>query len=421
MRKPDRSRVIAMVVTLAMSCSISVFANGFRNPPSGASALGMAGGKLTLIDDPAAVSVNPAHLLRVEDPSYMGSLSLARSRVKYTAPTGETAKTRDSLKWLPNLHAAWPLQDEDWVVGLGLTTPFGQSTEWSKESPFRYTAPYFAELMVLDLNPSVATRINDRITVGAGVSFIYSEVDFRSIVPWSAGLGMGMNRAMDGRVRFDGDGHAFGANAGAALRLTERQQIAATYRSAFNVDYDGTTRADNIPQPLQTAVAPKSNFESTIRFPAIVAAGYGVEVTEKIRLGLDVEWIEFSRYDNLPVDAGVNNAAGLGQEIPQDWKDTWTFGIAGDWAPTPPWTLRAGYLFMESPIPTRTVAPSLPDADRHLFTLGVSYAWTAHAVDLAYAYSLFDDLEVRDNNQPAYHGDYDLSSHLFQISYRREF
>ena len=59
---------------------------------------------------------------------------------------------------------------------MGLTTPYGQSTEWSKTSVFRYTAPYFAQLITININPTLATRVGENLSVGVGADVYYSEV-----------------------------------------------------------------------------------------------------------------------------------------------------------------------------------------------------------------------------------------------------
>lgn len=421
MNRRPKSSIVLTITVLLLITGMASFGNGFRNPPPGAPALGMTGGKVAFIDDPSAVSINPANMALLDESGLMASLTLVRSRAEFTDLMGNSVKTRDAHKWLPNAHAIWALDESDWTAGVGVTTPYGQSTVWPSDGLFRYTAPYFAELTVVDINPSVARRINDRLSAGVGISVLYSELDIKSIVPWWGMLGKAPSPALDGRVRFEGDGFGVGANAGITVQLPAHQRVALTYRSAFNIDYEGDTRVSDIPAPLQGGVAGRSDFETTIRFPSIVALGYGIELTEDIRIGMDVEWIEFSRYKTLSLDAGVNNAAGFGQDIPQDWKDTWTVGLGADWRVAPQWTVRTSYLYMESPIPSRTVAPTLPDADRHLISVGCSYALRTGSIDLAYAYSIFDDLEVRNEDNPPYSGDYDLSSHLLQISYRHAF
>lgn len=395
------------------------FANGFRNPPESARALGQAGSQRTFIDDASALSHNPANLVGVERPSVMASLAMINARADFDGIDGRSGNTTDPVKWLPHIHAAWPIED-NLVAAVGVTTPFGQSTEWHRDGPFELSAPYLAEMTTVNIAPGVATRVGDTLSVGVALNVYWSELDLRQSMPWS--LLTGFPGAPDGTAQLEGDGWAVGARAGMTWQFSPKQRVSLVYVSPFDVDYEGSTRVSNIPPPAGGLVAERSDFDSTIKFPSIVAFGYGVELTDKIRVGVDVEWLEFSRFDELPLDLGANNAAGLTlPSIPQDWDDTWTIGVGGDWAITEPWTVRAGYLFMESPIPAETLAPTLPDADRHLLTTGLTYERGDNAIDLAFAYSIFDDAPARSDVIPAYSGDYDLSSHIVQLSYRRSF
>ena len=404
-----------LLVVCLMVAGIS-YGNGFRNPPGGAAALGRAGSIVTHIDDPSAANHNPANLAGITEPAGMLSMAFAHSRTTWTPVMGPSQRTDNDIAWLPHLHVAGPLAEDRAAWGVSLTTPFGQHTRWKQEGLIAAgAAPYFAEMMMLEFSPVAAYRVNERVTVGGGLNMYYSELEFRQVVPWGAMFGGPLDAT--GQARAKGDGVGLGGQAGLTLRLTDQQTLAATYRSPFNVDYDGSFRLTGVPEPMLTIIPARSDFDTSIRFPSIITVGYGVELTERIRVGVDVEWVEFSRYRELDVDTGDNVA--FSDTIPQRWNDIWTVGVGGDWKPADsPWIFRAGYLFMESPVPTATMAPTLPDSDRHLLSIGFGYARDRHAVDVAYVYSWFRDRDVEDNQQPLFNGTYELSSQLVQLSYR---
>lgn len=399
-------------LALAGAWNGQAFANGFRNPPE--TALGMArdGGKLAVIQDASAMSANPANVVEIESPDLIASLTLIHTESEYASAFG-SAKTDDPWKVLPNLFFAFPVEPGRMALGVGMTTPFGQSTVWEKDSILRYSAPYEAELALVNVNPTFALRTGERSSLGIGLDLYSAELSFRQFLPWS--LVTGDPAVPDGLMKFDADGSGVGFNIGYRFNLTDRQQIGLTYRSPVKVEFEGDFRVDNIPNP--TLAAPKEDFETEIEFPAIAALGYGIQIDDRLHVGTDVEWIEFSRFDNLPIDIGVNNALLPAPAIPQNWDDTWTFGVSAEYALNEAWSLRGGYKFIESPIPDATLAPTLPDADRHLLTAGVGYKRGAHRVDAAYAYSIFDDRTASGNPDPTLNGTYELSSHLFVITY----
>jgi long-chain fatty acid transport protein len=403
----------ALLLVLILAFAAQSMAEGFRNPPEGAAALGRAGGRIAIADDAAAVTHNPANLVELDGSEVQAAVTIVHAEVDYESPLGGTTETREPWKFLPNLYGVQAVEGGNFAYGIGVTTPFGQSTEWDHNGLFRYSAPYYAELRMVEANPVFAARIGDRLSVAAGVSFYWSDLELRQYYPWSTVVGNPM--APDGEARFTGDGQAWGGNVAATLQLTDRQRLAATYRSSFDVDYEGDFRVSNIPGPI---ASPRSDFDTTIRFPAIAGFGYGFQVNDKLKIGIDAEWIEFSRYDSLSLDVAENNALlGPAANVSQDWNDSWTYGIGVDWQFADDLTLRAGYMYIESPIPDQTMSPTLPDANRSVFSVGLGYKVEGHSLDIAYAYSLFDDRDINNNQNPAYNGDYDIASHLLGVSY----
>lgn len=400
-----------------------VWANGFRNPPAGGEAFGRVGGKVAQIEDASAVEHNPANLTGIKEAGVMGAVTFINTGTDFHSPMGK-ATTKDDWKFLPSLFAVLPSAKADYVFGMGVTTPFGQSTVWDKEGVFRYAAPYSAELTVINVNPTVAAKLDDRISVAAGLDVFMSRLDIKQMLPWSQ---LTAGAVPDGAAHLQGDGAGVGGNAAISYRLTQAQTLALTYRSPVKVDYEGDS---DFSGAQVVGLNPSSDFDASVEFPTIVGLGYGIDLTRGVRVGADIEWIEFSRYDSLSLDAGnnnplVNSPAAANPRAPlvirQNWKDIWTFGLGTDWKVSQVLTLRAGYIYLPSPIPEETLAPTLPDADRHVFTLGTGIRRGLNRLDMAYGYSLIPDRDVERNQNPAYSGTYETTSHLMSVSYGRSF
>lgn len=389
-------------------------ADGFRNPPPGGAGLGRSGAFAAQADGPLAVHYNPANLgFAREGVETEVSLALAHLKTTYEVP-GRSVDSEDPWQLLPNVYVSW-LAAKDVGIGLGLTTPYGQSVEWEQQSPFRYAAPYWAQMTLVDINPSVGWKINDRIAVGAGLDVALSSLEFKQVFPWGMALGAPLP---DGKIDVDTTGAAVGGNAGLTLTPAAGHRVALTYRSPMKVEYDGDLT------PIGAPPVPglgESDFETELEFPDIVTLGYGVEITPAFRVEADVEWLGWSRMESQPLDAGANNAMLASPSIPYRWDDTWTFNLGADWAFAPAWTARAGYSFIESPVPDATFSPTLPDADRHVIAVGLGWHNERNAIDAAWAFSIYDDRSISGNQVPAFDGDYELDSDLLTVSYRRSF
>jgi long-chain fatty acid transport protein len=423
---------VGLAAALAIGTGTSVLADGFRNPPEGAGALARAGGRIVFTEDASAVAHNPANLVGGGGAQVMGAATFVWGEAAFDSPGGLSTTTEDPWKVLPNLFAAWPFADKRVALGLGLTTPFGQSTQWDENDPLvRYLIPHYAQMMALNVNPALAAKVIDRVWFGIGADILWSQLEMRQMFPWAQMLHD--PRVPDGELTFKGDGVGVGGNLGLTWQITPKQRAALTYRSPIRVDYEGDFEAGNLPPGLPApldVLRPRSDFDTEIDFPAMAAVGYGIQVLDSLKLEANVEWIQFSSYEELSLDAAENNLLLHPEGDPnptgplvleQDWNDIWTVGLSADWHLAEAWFLRGGYLYLPTPIPDRTFSPTLPDSNRHVLTAGVGFRHGHHAVDAAYALSLFEDRGVDNNVNPAYNGDYSFRSHLFGLSYAYAF
>jgi long-chain fatty acid transport protein len=399
------------------------FAEGFRNPPPGSFNLGRAGGRIAHIDDSSAITQNPANLVDVAKPEFQFTPTVVYYRVNYDSPSGQSARTIEPWKLLPNLFGSLPLADGKYAFGLGITTPYGIANEYEEKGAFapggtlRYTSANFGELMTINLNPTFSAKVHERIRVGMGLDVMWSQLELEQFYPWFL---ITANPAdPDGDARVKGDGVGFGGNLGITWDITERQRLAVTYRSPIKIRYEGDFSVNHVPAALGGGKS-RSDFETEIEFPTIVAAGYGIQVTDNIRVEVGVEWLEFSNFDKLPLDIDTP-PPGISSSVRHDWDDTFTVGIGADWRFHPDWVLRAGYQYYESPVPNRTYSPLIPDSDQNVFTVGLGYRHKKHSFEAAYGLDFYDDRKITSNQNPAFNGKYELNVHLFSAAYRYRF
>jgi long-chain fatty acid transport protein len=403
--------------------ALNAHGEGFRNPPAGAFSLGRAGGRIAHIDQASAIQHNPANLMDLKQPEVEASITTVYIKTDYTSPTGVSTETRDPWKFLPNFFAAVPLLDKNVAFGLGITTPYGISNEWdpSPTSPFHYTTAHFAELKVINFNPTVSARVSDRLKIGVGVDIFYSDIDLKQFYPWF----LVVPGFPEGELHADASGTGFGGNIGLTFDVTEKQRVALTYRSPVTVDYDGDFEVSGVPGPLSGLIPASSSFSSRIQFPTIVSLGYGIELTDTIRVEADVEWLEFSNFDSLPLRTGAS-VPGVPSSIPENWEDTFTIGIGGDWQFAPNWVWRASYQFYESPVPSETLSPTIPDANQHALTTGIGVTCGKHRAELAYSAVLYEDRTISSTILPppqgtSVLGTYETTVHLISLSYHYAF
>ena len=424
-KQPNASTYKMLTFLTLGAMAHGVYADGYRNPPPTAEGIGKSGANMVFVDDASAISYNPANLAFQDKASIVVDITLARAENTFdsSSPSAGADKAVSDDPWqaLPNLFFSMPIGDSGFTAGLGISTPFGQSIKYNKADLFdpSYFLPtpatpgqpiYEAEIGLVNFNPTIAFSVGDNIAIGVGADIYYSTLSFKQQYPFS------LIGPPDQEAEADADGYGFGGNAAITWKMTDRQNLALSYRSEVKVEYEGDLKAT----PSAVAVPPQlvnSSFSMDIKYPTIIGAGYGVSLTDTIRVEANLEWLEWSVNDTQVADLGANGT----MSAPQDWDNTFTAGVGGDWRFADGWVARAGYAFIESPIPDETIAPILPDADRHVLSLGLGYTVKGHTLDLAYAFSIYEDRNNTGNPTAPYQGSYDIDSNLVGLTYSYSF
>jgi long-chain fatty acid transport protein len=426
-RSGNAVRLLGLALCLTAA---SAMGEGFRNPTIGTLDLGRSGGRIAQVDDSSAVQQNPANLVGITNAEVQLAPSIIYISTDFHSPTtGQSAATKDPWKLLPNFFVSAPLKNDRFAVGLGVTAPYGLGGEWNQNSsafaPFtgslRYQTPYSSELQTVNLNPALAIRLSDSLSIGVGLDVMWSSMTLKQYYPSFLLGGSG-----DSNLKADGDGWGFGGNIGLTWKITEHQRFAVTYRSPMDVDYSGSFTMDSItPTEAFYGATAKSSFNTAVKFPTIVSAGYGIDLTDKIRLESDFEWIEFSRFKSLDLNFGNNSILftllGKSASTPQNWHNTFTAGIGGDWKFADHWVLRAGYQFFESPVPDMTFSPTIPDANQNVFTLGLGWKGRHSAFEAAYGLDFYNERNISNDQNQAFNGKYTFNVHLISLAYRYSF
>jgi long-chain fatty acid transport protein len=393
-------------------------AEGFRDATTGAFDLGRSGGRIAQVDDATAVQNNPANLMDVTNMQAELDPSIIYINVDYKSADGtQSASTIHPLKVLPSFFASVPLYDDRLALGLGVTIPFGLANQWDSTASaeraggnFFGQTTYFSKLTTYNFNPTLAFKIGDHVQIGTGLDVMYSQLEFREYIG-----------APNTDAHASGDGHGVGGNLGITYKITDHQRLAFTYRSTMTVDYSGRAYLEYVPEATSN---PSASFNSQIKFPNIFSGGYGIDLTDKIRLESDVEWLQFSQFKNLGVTTGDFAALGgrsLSINTPEDWHNTFTAGIGGDWKFADHWVLRGGYQYFESPVPDSTFSPTIPDADQNVMTLGLGWHAQHVSMEFAYGLDLYNDRNITNDQNSALNGKYTFNVHLFSLAFRYSF
>jgi long-chain fatty acid transport protein len=174
-------------------------------------------------------------------------------------------------------------------------------------------------------------------------------------------------------------------------KITPQHTIGLVYRSPFTVTLKGNAVV-NIPA---YEIHASNSARTSIPFPQSVAAGYAFRPIPKLKLEADIDWTDWNTLNTVVLHApgSVLN----GQKIPFNWMDSFYYEFGVQYDVNSHWTVRGGYIYSENTVPNSTFSPTVPDYDRHVFSIGLGYSTTRFSVDLAYQYSYSPDRTVNDS------------------------
>jgi long-chain fatty acid transport protein len=290
---------------------------------------------------------------------------------------------------VPNGYTSYQLSPNLWL-GLSINAPFGLSVSF----PGIWAGRNYAgdsQLKTYNATPSIAWRINDWFSVGAGVQLQYAKAEFAS----------GLPTALSHQLTLKGRGWGFGLTAGATFTPTPTTQIGIGWRSAIDQDIQGAMLlpAGAIFNP---PFSTPGSVETTLKLPDIVSLGIRQAVSPQLTLLGTVEWSNWSRIGTSTINqfsgAPATVLAGLGGgavTLPFEYDDGWFFSAGAEYRWTERLTVRGGIGYELSPITDQVRTPRLPDNDRFWASLGLSWNLNrAIRLDLAYTHLWVKDPNV---------------------------
>ncbi len=286
---------------------------------------------------------------------------------------------------------------DDLKFGLAITVPFGLSTVYPQDWVGRYFGVRSA-LETFDFNPNVAYRVNQWLSVGAGVSAQYMNADLTQAIDQNAIANappLPFGPFPDGRLRVTGSDWGFGYNAGVLLKPLPGTNVGLTYRSRVRHDLQGSADFTGIVPPLSVFPSLRSSSaRATIVTPDSADLSITQRITDQLRIAMDLQWTDWSVFKSLGVlrTDGVLANTNLAPPTPENFRNTWFVSVGGTYNLDEHWTFRAGVAYDETPVRSGFITVRLPDADRFWLAFGAGYKFSdGFSVDLGVAHIFMRD------------------------------
>jgi long-chain fatty acid transport protein len=384
-------RTVPALMLAAFSSLAS--ASAFQLWEQNASGLGNAyAGSAAVADNASTVFFNPAGLTQLSGFQFSAGVTGVGPSYEFR-DNGSSGVTMGSGNggnaggWhaVPNLYLSGRLTD-NLSLGFGISAPFGLATEY--ESGWIGKAQTIkSEITTINYNPSLAYRINDKVSLGFGVN--YQKIDAELTNSLSV---------------LKGDDSAWGWNAGVLFTLSPAMRVGLSYRSSMKYTLEGTMNG-SIP------------VKADVELPDTAILSVWQQVSDRWEAMGDISYTRWSTLNALNVVSRTSGAT-LGTErfnYDNSWRVAWGAAYkASDAA-----KLKFGIAYDRTPVNDVDRSARVPDNSRLWLSLGGQWnAGRYGKVDLGYSYLYVKDSDINMNkNATLLRGSYDASAHIVGVQY----
>ena len=393
-------RVLPALLMAAFSGAAS--ASAFQLWEQNASGLGTAyAGSAAVADNASTVFFNPAGMTQLSGFQLSAGVAGVKPHFEFknegsSGLLGTGGNGGDAGGWaaVPNAYFSVQLAP-NWFLGFGVSAPFGLSTEYENGNWIGRYQALKSEIKTVNYNPSIAYKVNDKVSLGFGVDYQTINAEMTSATPF-------------GTYRVKGDDSAWGWNAGALFTLSPAMRVGISYRSAIDYTLEGT----------RSVGAASSSAKADIKLPDTFILSVWQQVSDRWEAMGDLSYTNWSTLDKLK----IQHATGTDVE-PFNYKDSWRFAWGAAYKATENSKIKFGIAYDRTPTTNNDRSARVPDNDRIWFSLGGQYnAGKIGKIDIGYAYLYLKDPSITQtkNFGPAsstLRGRYDDSAHVLGVQY----
>src|SRR3984957_2450250 len=256
--------------------------------------------------------------------------------------------------------------DERWRLGVAAYSDYGLAGNYSHQWAGRYYIDR-AALITGKIAPSVAYRVNEWLSLGAGFSFAVARLTFKSRVNT-------LNpRLADGGLSLESWDEAFGGNAGILLTPLPKLRIGLTYQSPEYFKFGFRPFVSNLGRGLNaiTKRIGGAKFNLPLTEPQQVMASARYEVLPNFSLLGNVGWQNWTEFGEFPVGITTQNQRTGSATL--HFSATYQTAVGQQFRFAEKWLWSAGFAFDSSPV-SRTNRIAVLPIDRQLrYGTGLQY------------------------------------------------
>ena len=368
---------LAAAAVLSLPAAQAAFAEGFGVYEWSAAGTAMGEAYMFAEEDPAVLAYNPAQMTKLNGTYFSIGASMVNpdTKVLFSGVKNFTTGALSDQLWeneydmsvAPYMYYVTKAGKNSWW-GIGMFSRFGNQLEYNDLWPGRYDT-IFSGIKGITVQPTYAFKINDKLSAAVGLDINYVKLRMRKGVPLTTGTDL------------EGDTINVGWLASLMYDFTPQTSLAVTYRSRIKHTMDdadmNVTGQGNI------------GASGTVTLPDSLSIGLGHKFNDRTRVEINAIWTNWKTYDalNIYFDKPLQTMLGpqSSSKNPKDWDSSWRYGIGIEHKLSKQWSILAGYVYDESPVPDQWMDFTIPTGDRHRGSIGFKYRFKEnHEVVFAY-------------------------------------
>lgn len=377
-----RVSLLAGTALLSVGLSHSVQAAGFFIQEQSVSAGGSAyAGAVSNTKDASTIFFNPAGMTQLDGAQVnLGvQLLLPSSELENTGSTntifpgglplvsvpttgGDGGNPYEPTP-VPSFYAAMPVPMVNGLwAGIGVSAPFGLANKYDEDYFGRFDS-IETELKVYDIQPSLAYKINDRVSVGGALNVQYAEAKLTGAVS---------NAVSEGTSKLEGDDWGYGYTLGAQFKIMPETTLGLNYRSSVHHDLEGEVTVEGLTPVLPFFPAPNgvTPASASLVTPDIASIGLSHRLNDKWTIMGQANWFGWNEFNDI---TAISDAGGVITSVDQNYQTVWSYAVGAEYEYSPEWTFRGGIQFDNTPTTDEYRTTRTPDGDRTWFATGATY------------------------------------------------
>ena len=405
-------RAVPALLLVAFSGTASSAA--FQLWEQNASGLGTAyAGSAAVADNASTIFFNPAGMTQMPGIQLSAGVTGVGPSFEFNdnGSTGPLLGNRsdnggNAGSWaaVPNAYMSWQVAP-DWFVGLGISAPFGLKTEYDSSNWIGKYQAIKSEVTTVNYNPSLAWKLNDKVSLGLGLNYQTIDAEMTSAVPGPATSS-----------KLKGDDGAWGWNAGALFTLSPAMRVGVSYRSAISYTLDGTA---------STAVS-STPVKADLKLPGTFILSVWQQVSDNWEAMGDLSYTQWNTLNSLNV-VSRNTGVQISSE-PFNYDNAWRIAWGAAYKANDAWKLKFGIAWDTTPTNNQYRSARVPDNDRLWLSLGAQWNGGVYGkIDVGYAYLYLKDPSINQTKTfgpgltSSLRGTYDDSAHILGVQYSKGF